>query len=53
MPTTLFSSVILSVDDGVNTPVNLLPFEVLVNNFPPDTAGVVLNDVFVKVGQQI
>ena len=49
----MFSSVILSVSDGVNPPVNLNPFDVEVKNLPPNITGVVLNDVTVKVGKLV
>ena len=53
MKTTTYPSVILSVSDGVNSPVNLNPFKVVVENRPPNIAGLVIDDVTVKVGQQI
>ncbi len=53
MKTTTYPSVILSVSDGINSPVNLNPFKVVVENLPPNIAGLVIDDVTVKVGQKI
>lgn len=52
MKTTTYPSVVLSVSDGVNT-VNLNPFKVEVQNLAPNETGLVINDVTVKVGQQV
>jgi hypothetical protein len=50
MKTTTYPSVIFSVSDGVNTPVNLNPFKVVVENLPPNVTGLVISDVTIKVG---
>jgi hypothetical protein len=52
MKTTTYPSVVLSVSDGVNT-VDLNPFKVVVQNLAPNETGLVIDDVTVKVGQQV
>ena len=52
MKTKTYQPVVLSVSDGVNT-INLNPFKVVVQNLAPNETGLVINDVTVKVGQQV